>query len=262
MILNTRRWGPEKTTSVVCIHGLTHHSGIFDALGQRLAGKGHSTIAVDLRGHGGSGAEPPWDTGTHARDVIETLDEAGVERAIWIGHSYGGRVAATLAAEEPDRTGGVALLETPLQVAPDRALRAIEIERLDWSFATADGALGAMLSSDLMVAPPRDVVEAFVKDDVRPGPDGRLRFSFSPGVVVVAWNEMTLPPPPIARTPTLLVCAEKPLADTSERDRRYREELGELQKRVEVPNGHNVLWEAPEETSAAIEEFVTSTGAL
>jgi lipase len=258
MVLNTRRWGPDKAEPIVCIHGLSHHAGVFEDLGNHLAAQGHSVLGVDLRGHGDSGREPPWNTETHARDVIETLDDAGVERAVWIGHSYGGRVSATLAAGEPDRTRGLALLETSLQIAPDRALRAIEIERLDWSFATVDGATEAMLASDLMIAAPRDVVAAFVKDDVRKGPDGRFRFRVSPGAVVVAWSEMTLPPPPIAQTPTLLICAAKPLADSAERDAGYREALGDLQWRVEVPNGHNVLWEAPAETLAAIDDFINN----
>jgi len=256
MLLNTRQWGTDKPNRIVCIHGLMQHAGVFEGLGQRLAARGHSVLGVDLRGHGGSSTEPPWNTDTHVRDVIETLDEAGVQRGLWIGHSFGGRVAATLAAAEPDRTEGVALLDTPLRVAPERALKAIEIERLDWSFATVDGAIEAMLSSDVMVAPPRDIVAEFVRGDVRRGADQRFRFSASPGAVVVAWNEMTLPPPPIASTPTLLLRAAKPLGDVSERDARYQEELGELQTQVEVPNGHNVLWESPTETLGAIEEFV------
>lgn len=113
-----------------------------------------------------------------------------------------------------------------------------------------------MLASDLMLDPPRDLVSAFVKEDVRRGPDGRFRFRVSPGAVVVAWSEMTLPPPPIARIPTLLVSAAKPLADSAERDARYREALGELQTRVEVPKGHNVLWEAPAEICSAIEDLL------
>jgi lipase len=217
-------------------------------------------LGVDLRGHGGSGSEPPWSTATHVGDLIETLDERGVERALLICHSFGGRVAATLAATDPERTRGLALLETPHQVPPDRALRAIEIERLDWSFATVDGAIEAMLASDLMLDPPRDVVSAFVKEDVRRGPDGRFRFRVSPGAVVVAWSEMTLPPPPIVKTPTLLLSAAKPLADSAERDLRYREALGELQARVEVPKGHNVLWEAPAETCRAIEGLLARAG--
>jgi lipase len=259
MLLNTRQWGPDGPTRVVCLHGLTQHAAVFDTLGQHLAAQGHSVLGVDLRGHGSSPSEPPWNTETHVQDVLETVAEAGVEEAVWIGHSFGGRVAATLAAAEPERTRGLALLETPPRVAPDRALRAIEIERLDWSFATVDGAIQAMLASKLMAAPPRDVVEAFVKDDVRRGPDGRFRFRFSPGAVVVAWNEMTLPPPPIAPTPTLLLSAAKPLADTEARDSHYREALEErLLASVQVPNGHNVLWEAPAETAAAIDDLLAT----
>jgi lipase len=259
MLLETRKWGPEKPDRIVCIHGLTQHAGVFEPLGERLATAGHSVLAVTLRGHGDSGSEPPWNTGTHAEDVLETVEEAGVERAHWVGHSFGGRVAATLVAAQPERTLGVALLEAPAKIAPERALRAIEIERLDWSFATVEGATEAMLASELMSAPPRDLVAAFVKDDVRRGADGRFRFRFSPGAAVVAWSEMTLPPPPIAKVPTLLVCAAKPLMDTGERDREYGEELGELQTRVEVPHGHNVLWESPGETLGAVEDFVTRT---
>jgi pimeloyl-ACP methyl ester carboxylesterase len=258
MLLNTREWGAKTPKRIVCLHGVTHHSGVFETLGERLAGDGHSVIALDLRGHGRSGSEPPWNTDTHMADVIETLDEKGIERALWIGHSFGGRVAATLAAVETDRTEALVLLETALQVDPGQALKAIEIERLDWSFATADGAVNAMLASDRMVAPPRDVIEAFAREDLRKGSDGRLRFSVSPGAAVVAWNEMTLPPPPIASVPTLLVSAAKPLADPSDRDRRYSEALGGLQERVEVPNGHNILWESPAETLGAIRAFIGS----
>lgn len=257
MVLNTRQWGPEAPDRVVCIHGLAQHSGVFDGLGQRLAAGGHSVLGVDLRGHGGSGGEPPWNTETHAQDVADTLEDAGVERAILVGHSYGGRVASVLAAAESERSRGLAMLETPGSVSPARALRAIEVERLDWSFATVDGVIEAVMSSDVMVAPPREVVTAFVKDDVQRGPDGRYRLGFSPGTVVVAWNEMTLPPPPIAPIPTLLVCATKTLVDTSERATHYSETLGELLTRVEVPNGHNVLWESPAETLNAIESFIT-----
>jgi hypothetical protein len=127
---------------------------------------------------------------------------------------------------------------------------------LDWSFATVDGAIAAAMSSDLMVAPPTDVVEAFVRESIQKGPDGRFRFRFSPGAVVVAWSEMTLPPPEIAPVPTLLLSAAKPLADSERRDSRYAELLGDRQSRVQVPHGHNVLWEAPEETITAVGEFV------
>jgi pimeloyl-ACP methyl ester carboxylesterase len=229
---------------------------VFEDAGQRLADRGHSVVAVDLRGHGDSGREPPWNTDTHVQDVLETLDAVGVERATWIGHSFGGLVAAALAAESAERTQGLALLDPGLEVPPDRALRSAEIERLDWSFATVDGAINALCSNESVVAAPREVVAAYVRDDVRKGPDGRFRFRFCPSAAVVAWNEVTLPAPPIAQVPTLAVRAGVPLFDGSAQERRYSEELGDLLTSVTVPNGHNVLWESPAETIGAIERFL------
>ena len=260
MKLNTRRWGPADQECVVCMHGVAQHGGVFEELGRRLAGIGHSVVAVDLRGHGESGHEPPWDLDTHVRDVEETLRELGVERATWIGHSFGGLVAAALAVSANEWTQSLVLLDPGVEVPPERALRSAEIERLDWSFATVDGAVNALLSNEAIVASPREVVSAFVEADLRKGPDGRFRFSFCPSTVVVAWSEMTLPPPPVARVPTLLAIAEMPLYDSSRQQRRYEDELGKLLTRVVVPNGHNVLWESPQETLAAVERFLEPVG--
>ena len=256
MILHTRRWGPERPDSVVCVHGIAQHGGIFAELGERLAALDHSVIAVDLRGHGNSEYLPPWNLETHVADLFETLEALGVKRAGWVGHSLGGRLVAAAAAARPERSECLALLDPALEVPAAVALQSAEIERLDWSFATPEGAVNALLSNGRMVAAPREVVEAYVNSDLRRGPDGRLRFSFSPSAVVVAWSEMTLPAPPVAPLPTLLVRPQAPLFDTGLQDSRYREALGERLTEAAVPNGHSVLWEAPEETISAIEKFL------
>jgi pimeloyl-ACP methyl ester carboxylesterase len=259
MILHSRRWGPEKAECVVCVHGVAQHGGIFGDLGSRLAEQGHSVVAVDLRGHGDSGREPPWNTETHVADLFETLDSLGIERAAWVGHSFGGRLVAAAAAGAPERTKALALLDPGFEVDPTRALQSAEIERLDWSFATADGALNAVLSNAAMVAPDRELVAAYVKDDIRKGPDDRFRFRFSPSAAVVAWNEVTLPAPPLTRVPTLLIIAETSLIVAVALTPRFREALGDLLTEVTVPNGHNLLWESREETISAVEEFMNTS---
>lgn len=256
MVLKTHRWGQANPHAVVCVHGLAQHGGVFAGLGRHLAGRGHSVIAVDLRGHGDSGRQPPWNIDTHVGDLLETLEHEGVERVSWIGHSFGGRVVATAAARAAGLTRCLGLLDPGLEVPAVRALRGAEIDRLDWSFATVDGALNALLSSDSIVAAPRDVVAAYVRDEVSEGPDGRFRFGFCPSAAVVAWSEMTLPAPPIVRLPTLIVRAAVPLYEDDKQEPRYRDALGDLLTTVEVPNGHNVLWESPAETTEAVEGFL------
>ena len=147
------------------------------------------------------------------------------------------------------------LLDPPPEVPAAVALQSAEIERLDWSFATPEGAVNALLSTGRMVAAPRQVVEAYAKDDLRKGPDGRLRFSFSPSAVVVAWSEMVLPAPPIARLPTLVVRPQVPLFPTPAPRTPLPRGAGDLLARRSLPNGHNVLWEAPGRRSARSRNF-------
>lgn len=258
MQLRTRQWG-QGGEPVVCVHGLAQHGGIYEGLGRRLAADGRRVVSVDLRGHGDSGREPPWNADTHVADLLETADALGIDRATWIGHSFGGRMIAALAAAAPARVERLVLLDPGFEVPTDYALASAEVERLDWSFASVESAVNALLSGDSVVATPKEVVTVYAADDLRPGPDGRLRFSFSPAAAVVAWSEMTLPPPPIAAVPTLLVRPVTSSVHSRADDRRYREALGSRLTMAAVPNGHNVLWESPAETEAAILAFLEKT---
>jgi lipase len=254
--LNAKQWGGGAKGQIVCVHGLAQHGGIFAELGRGLAEDGYRVTSVDLRGHGSSGHEPPWNTDTHVSDLLETADALDVETAVWVGHSFGARMIAALAARAPHRASRLILLDPGFSVPAEHALASAEVERLDWSFASVDSAVNALLSSDSVVASPAEVVTAYAADDLRPGPDGRLRFSFSPAAAVVAWSEMTLPSPPVAELPTLLVRPVTSAVHSRADDRRYRDALGSLLTMAAVPNGHNVLWESPAETEAAILDFL------
>jgi pimeloyl-ACP methyl ester carboxylesterase len=161
--LNARDWeAGSQADTVICVHGLSQHGGIFEGLGSRLAREGYRVMAVDLRGHGRSGHVPPWNTDTHVEDLLETADALGIERPAWIGHSFGGRMIAALAARAPERVDRLVLLDPGLEVPADYALKSAEMDRLDWSFASVEGATNALLSSDSMVAAPKEVVTAYV----------------------------------------------------------------------------------------------------
>src|SRR5204862_5033542 len=91
----------------------------------------YRVCALDLRGHGHSEYEPPWSLETHVADVVETVEGS---RAIWIGHSFGGRVVAELAARHPELIERAVLLDPALQVLPHVAFDMAELERRDVSF--------------------------------------------------------------------------------------------------------------------------------
>ncbi len=91
------------------------------ALGERLAAR-HRVILVDRAGLGWSerrgrrGSSPAYQAAM-LRDV---LDRLGVARAIVVGHSWGGALAAAFALDHPQRVAGLVLLAPPLYPFPRR----------------------------------------------------------------------------------------------------------------------------------------------
>jgi pimeloyl-ACP methyl ester carboxylesterase len=85
---------------------------------QQLAGQlppGLRVLAPDRPGYGASGQQAGGFT-HNARAVVAELDARGIERAVLVGHSYGGGVALSAAALAPERVEAVVLLAS---VGPD-----------------------------------------------------------------------------------------------------------------------------------------------
>ncbi len=67
---------------------------------------------LDLRGFGRSGRQV--GSFSQAGDVLAVLDATGIDRAVVVGASFGGRVALELAASRPERVRGLVLADPPL----------------------------------------------------------------------------------------------------------------------------------------------------
>ena len=96
---------------LVLIHGITESWRSWEPLLAPLAA-GHTVVAMDLRGHGGSSTGQGYDTGSMAGDVSEVVDALGLDRPLVVGHSLGGVVATAFAATFPCR--GVVNVDQPL----------------------------------------------------------------------------------------------------------------------------------------------------
>lgn len=73
----------------------------------------HRVIALDLGGHGASGANRAhWTLAALARDVQAVVEAEGLDRVILVGHSMGGPVSLFAAAKMPERTVGVIGVDT------------------------------------------------------------------------------------------------------------------------------------------------------
>jgi pimeloyl-ACP methyl ester carboxylesterase len=72
-------------------------------------------LAPDRPGHGSS-RQAGGGLAVNAATVLAELDACGIERAVLVGHSYGGGVAIDVAARAPDRVEALVLLAS---VGPD-----------------------------------------------------------------------------------------------------------------------------------------------
>jgi lipase len=213
-------------------------------------------LAPDLRGHGRSSYDRPWDIETHVADVLETVDD---QRAAWIGHSFGGRLLLEIAARSPALVDRAVLLDPAIHVPPDVAAQLAAGERQDRSFSSVGEAIAKRIELTPLYGAPRELLEEEMSEHLVQSADGRFRYRYNQETVAVAYEEMARVPPPFeqARVPTLLVVADRSKLVSAAEDERYREALGDLLEVVAVPGGHIVLWDAFEESSAAIERFLS-----
>jgi len=247
VLLNAREWGDPSGAPVVCAHGLAGHGRRFGELASRLPAS--RVVGVDLRGHGSSGYEPPWDIRTNVADLLETATALGIERAAWVGHSFGGRLVAELEAAAPDRVERAVLLDPAMHIVPEVALERAELLRADTSFATPDEAIDARLTDGSLFTTTRSTLEDEAEAHLEQGLDGRWRWRFSALAAIVAWSEMSEPAPPFPRCPTLVVLGARswipvdvPVAPNVEV--------------VTVPGGHSVLWDDFDATATAVAAFL------
>jgi pimeloyl-ACP methyl ester carboxylesterase len=96
---------------LVMLHGLGATKVSLFPLMSELA-EGHRLIVPDLPGHGASGKPRRADYSPrfYARVIRQLIDELGVEEAVVLGNSLGGRIALELALRSPGRVSAIVLL--------------------------------------------------------------------------------------------------------------------------------------------------------
>jgi pimeloyl-ACP methyl ester carboxylesterase len=106
--------GDRKAPAIVLIHGFASSTLVWSKVFLRLAAAGYRVIAVDMLGYGYS-AKPKngeYTIAGQAKLLTRLLDALEIPRAIFVGSSYGGAVAATCALDYPDRVEKLVLVGT------------------------------------------------------------------------------------------------------------------------------------------------------
>jgi len=109
--------GPKSDpTPLVLCHGWPEIAFSWRHQMKAFSEAGLRVVAPDMRGFGASGRPErieAYDLVHITGDLVALLDHLGVEKAIFVGHDWGGAAVWRMAQEHPARVAGVISLNTP-----------------------------------------------------------------------------------------------------------------------------------------------------
>ncbi len=257
MRLNVHRFGPEDGVPVLAMHGVTSHGRRFVHLAPEAL-PDRRVLAVDLRGHGHSDWEPPWDVATHLDDLRETLDAEGVTQPVdVIGHSFGGLLALGLLAQSPERVRRAVLLDPAIALPVGYCRERAEAVCATAGWASPEEALA--VRQGMVAESGHRFLPQEIEDHVEQRDDGRWWARHSLPAAATAWSEMAKAAPiPATPKPVLIVqglredyVQQATLVAPLERA------IGSDLEIVGLDCGHMVFWEAFEGTAAEIRRFLS-----
>jgi pimeloyl-ACP methyl ester carboxylesterase len=236
----------EGPVTLVLVHGWTCDMSFWSE--QLPLAARHRLLLVDLPGHGRSDLPAEWSMDLFARSVDAAMREAGIERAILVGHSMGTPVIRQFWRLFPSKTVALTALDGALRpyftdpekvrayVAPldGEAGRATYLKRLDGMVGPVkNDALRASIRSRMASCPQPTVV-------------GAARAMFDPAI----WKDDPI------RVPLLSVLARSPFWD--EAYRTYVRTLNAGAEFVDVDGvSHFLMMEKPGEVNAALAAFAS-----
>lgn len=110
--LHYREYGsyaPDRPT-LVLLHGLLGSSSNWHSIARQLEVDYH-ILVPDLRNHGRSPHDPDASYQALSGDLLELLDEHGLDQAILVGHSMGGKTAMLSALEQGERVEALVVVD-------------------------------------------------------------------------------------------------------------------------------------------------------
>jgi 3-oxoadipate enol-lactonase len=229
---------------VVLLHEGVVDSRIWDRVVSLLAAE-LRVIRYDQRGYGRS---PMWtEPYSPVDDLFSVVDAAGVERAVLVGASRGGRIALEAVLERPDRVSALVLVGSglsghplDLDVTPEQEAR--------WASAEATADYTAMAELDMEFWAPL-------------GTDERLRTMFvdnarasnsdDPAVELEAASRLGE-----IRVPTLIVTGARDVAAMTDIGDLLRREIADAESAVIEDADHMIPWRCPRELSDLVLRFL------
>jgi pimeloyl-ACP methyl ester carboxylesterase len=244
--------------AVVLLHaGIADRSmwaGHLDALAQA----GYRALALDIPGFGEAAVTPgeqaPW------MDVLQTMDALSIERAAFVGNSFGGAVALRAAVVAPDRVAALVLASVPpTELEPSAELAAAwEAEESALERGDVDAAVAAVVDAWTLPGAPQEL-----RDQV--AAMQRRAFESQLGVAVTeAPDPVEQDPGALARldVPALVLAGEHDMRDFRDAAEQLERTLPRARRAVIEGAGHLAPLETPDAFRELLLEFLRGQGAL
>jgi epoxide hydrolase 4 len=244
-----------------------------------LAEHGYTVVAPDLRGY--NDTDKPhsgYDVQTLLRDVVGLIKGIGYEKAIIVGHDWGGALAWAFAMRYPMMTEGLIVLNAPHPRAFMREMRTTRQLRKSWYIFIFQipWLPDYMLSRNHAQAIGRLLYESAVQKAAFP-PDVLLRYQEAmskPGALTSAINyyralfrsalffgpNRTLDADTAALiyAPTLLIWGEQDVALGIDLTHGLEQWVPDIQIQYVPDSGHWVQQEKPDQVNELIAQFLQS----
>jgi pimeloyl-ACP methyl ester carboxylesterase len=180
--INLATW-EGKAGPILCVHGITANCRCWDVLAAALTPE-FRVMAMDLRGRGQS-AKPAagYSLDHHLRDINCLLDDLQLERAVIMGHSLGAFIGLAFAAQHPQRTDRLILVDGAGDLSVeqfDKVFVGIKpaLDRLGQIFPSADAYLDKMKQAPYL-HPWTPAVETYCRYEIE-AVEGGVRTNIDP----------------------------------------------------------------------------------
>ncbi len=174
--------GRDDRPPVLCLHGLTRNARDAQGLAARLAGEWR-VLCPEMRGRGDSAYakdSATYNPLQYVEDLGELFEQAGLERAVFVGTSLGGLMAMIMALTHPARLAGVVLNDVGPEIDPAGLERIRSYVGQGRNFPTWMHAARALEESQKIAFPDYEISDWLVmaKKVMVVGGNGRIHFDY------------------------------------------------------------------------------------
>ncbi len=244
---------------VVFAHGLTFDRHMWDHQVQTLSPR-YRCIAVDLRGHGGSGTAPgDYSLEDEAESLHALMGQLGARPAHLVGLSLGGMIGLRLALAHPEAVRSLALLDTSAEAElPERApqYEALAATAKAQGPGSVVGAVLPIMFSQAFLQGQPEAVARYQSDFGSLNLDG-----LEAATKAVSRRTDILGEISRIGVPALVIVGEKDIATTPDKAQHIVERIAGARLKTIPGSGHMTPIEQPELVSQLLSEFLAEVDA-